>query len=202
MNKLLELRKKRGVFQKDIAAYLQVDRTTYVKYERGDSEPNIETLRKLANYFNVSLDYLLNGEETTTDKNYISVPVYGRIPAGIATEAIEDILDYEDIPKEWCAGDKEYFSLQIKGDSMFPAYQDGDRVIFQKSATAETGDDAAVMVNGDDATFKRIERSTAGVILKPLNPAYESKFYSNDEIEALPIRILGIAKELRRNVKR
>ena len=85
---------------------------------------------------------------------------------------------------------------------MFPAYQDGDCVIFQKTETPETGDDAAVTVNGDDATFKRIERSTAGVILKPLNPEYEAKFYSNDEIEALPIRILGIAKELRRRVKK
>lgn len=201
--KLKELRENKRVSQAKLAQALGISQSTVGMWENGTNKPEYEKLIKLAEYFDVSIDYLLcRTSDITTDKNYISVPVYGRIPAGIATEAIEDILDYEDIPKEWCAGDKEYFSLQIKGDSMFPAYQDGDRVIFQKSATAETGDDAAVMVNGDDATFKRIERSTAGVILKPLNPAYESKFYSNDEIEALPIRILGIAKELRRSVRR
>jgi repressor LexA len=189
--------------QKQLADKICVDCSAVTKWETGKANPDFEKQMALADIFGVSIDYLLGRvSEKHSDSNYISVPVYGRIPAGIPTEAIEDILDYEDIPKDWLNGDKEYFSLQVKGDSMFPAYQDGDRVIFQKASTAETGDDAAVMVNGDDATFKRIERSTAGVILKPLNPVYETKFYSNEEIEALPVRVIGIAKELRRSVKR
>lgn len=200
--RIKELRIKKGYSQLKLAEKLGISRSAVSMWEIDGSQPDAEMLIRLADLFGVSIDHILERDNDAISENYISVPVYGRIPAGIATEAIEDILDYEDIPKEWLNGDKEYFSLQVKGDSMFPTYQDGDRVIFQKAYTAETGDDVAVMVNGDDATFKRIERSAAGIILKPLNPMYETKFYSNDEIEALPVRVIGIAKELRRSVKR
>lgn len=62
MNMLKQLRQDKGVLQKDVAFYLGIDRTTYVKYERGDSEPNHDMLSRLADYFNVSVDYLLGRE--------------------------------------------------------------------------------------------------------------------------------------------
>ena len=69
MNILRELRTKKGVYQKDVAKYLGVDRTTYVKYERGDSEPSIDIIKKLANYFDVTVDFLV-GEEKKANTFY------------------------------------------------------------------------------------------------------------------------------------
>ena len=70
MNILRELRTKKGVYQKDVAKYLGVDRTTYVKYERGDSEPSIDIIKKLANYFDVTVDFLV-GEEKQDILSYV-----------------------------------------------------------------------------------------------------------------------------------
>lgn len=113
---------------------------------------------------------------------------------------IEDVIDYEDISEEMLKGDREYFGLKVSGDSMMPKYLDGDVLIVQKTNDCESGQDCIVMVNGDDGTFKRVIKNKDGIILQPLNPNYEIKFYSNDEIEKLPIKILGVVKEIRRTV--
>ena len=121
------------------------------------------------------------------------------VPAGIPIEAIEDVLDYEDLSASEAADDYDYFGLRIKGNSMYPEYIEGDTIIVRRQDTAETGDDAVIMVNGDDATFKRIKRTPDGIILMPINTAeYEPMYYDNTQIEALPVRVLGVCVELRR----
>ncbi len=119
---------------------------------------------------------------------------------GIPIEAIEDIIDYEEIPQNWLTGDKEYFALKIKGNSMYPFYNDGDIVIFQKVSDCESGSHCAVMVNGNDAVFKKVIKSEVGIILQPLNEDYEPTLYSNKQIKELPVTIIGVAKEIRRKL--
>ena len=120
---------------------------------------------------------------------------------GIPIEAIEDITDFEEIPAVWLNSDKQFFALTIKGNSMAPVYQTGDVVIFERASDCESGSHCAVMVNGDDVTFKKVIKTEAGVVLQPLNEEdYEPKFYSNKEIKELPLRIVGIAKEIRRKL--
>ena len=120
---------------------------------------------------------------------------------GIPIEAIEDITDFEEIPAVWLNGDKQFFGLTIKGRSMAPVYQTGDTVIFERANDCESGSHCAVMVNGDDVTFKKVIKTEAGVILQPLNEEeFEPKFYSNKEIKELPLRIIGVAKEIRRKL--
>jgi len=118
--------------------------------------------------------------------------------SGIPIEAIEEIFDYEEIPAKWMAGGKDYFALKIQGDSMNPKYLDGDIVIFLKSPDCENGSECAVIVNGDDATFKKIRKGRDGIILMPINTEYEPNHYTNEQIESLPVTIIGIAKEIRR----
>lgn len=111
----------------------------------------------------------------------------GQIPAGIPIEAIEDILDYEDLSEREANDGFEYFGLRVKGNSMYPEYQDGDTIIVRRQDTADTGDDAVVMVNGNDATFKRLKRSEDGIILMPVNTAdFEPTFYSNHQPQLCP----------------
>jgi len=149
----------------------------------------------------IRLSELLNVDITdlTEEKRNI-IPVLGSIPAGIPIEAIEDIVDFEEIPKNWLKGDKEYFGLKIKGDSMYPYYNTGDTVIFQKTSDCENGSHCAVMVNGNDVTFKKLIKNSEGIILKPLNDDYEPIFYTNKQIKELPVNIIGVAKEIRRKL--
>ena len=103
----------------------------------------------LANYFNIEKSDLIehrDNKNKTNKANTIIVPVYGTIPAGIPMEAIEDILDYEEITVNK-NDNHEYIALKIKGDSMEPDYKDGDIIIFLKQPNCESGDDCIVMVN-------------------------------------------------------
>ena len=180
----------------DLVKDLKFPYSTVTDWINGNSYPNIGRIEILANYFNIEKSDLI--EKRTLKKNRI--PVLGKIPAGIPIEMIEEVIDYEGISEEMLKGDREYFGLKVSGDSMTPKYLDGDVLIVQKADDCENGQDCIVMVNGDDGTFKRVIKNKTGIILQPLNPNYEIKFYSNDDIEKLPIKILGVVKEIRRTV--
>lgn len=113
-------------------------------------------------------------------------------------EAIEDIVDYEEIPAAW-GNDKEYFALRVKGDSMYPKYIDGDTIIMEKCDDAESGSDCVVYVNGYDATLKKVIKKLDCIVLQPLNPAYDPAVYDYNDADN-PIRIVGKVVELRRKI--
>lgn len=96
MLKLKELRQSLGLTQNKIAEQLNISRSTIAMYETGASEPDNETLTKLADIFNVTIDYLLGRDDLQQSKKGIKIPVLGTIPAGVPIEAVEDILD--DVP--------------------------------------------------------------------------------------------------------
>lgn len=202
--RLKQLRNERGISQRQLAEFLKVAPSTISMYENGQRELNFEVLESLADFFNVDLNYLLGKTNKTTkiildseSSKGIQIPVLGTVPAGIPITAVEDIIDYEEIPKSW-ENQGEFFGLKIKGDSMYPTLENGDVVIVKKQSTADNGDTIIVMVNGDDATCKRYERSETGIMLIPNNNAYNPVFYTNEEIEALPLTIIGKVVELRR----
>ena len=134
--------------------------------------------------------------------NSAVVFIYGSIPAGIPMECIEDVIDTEEIPADMLKGGKQYFGLKVKGNSMEPEYLDGDTLILEKADNCESGDDCVVMVNGNDGTFKRVFKNENGIILQPLNPSYSPMVYSNEQIEKLPVRIIGIVEEIRRKKRK
>lgn len=207
-NRIAQLRKQHGLSQVDLAKELSIAQNTLSQYELGKRQIDNELLYKLADYFGVSIDYLLGRDDAVT-KNIapakmshrgVKIPVLGSVPAGVPIEAIEEVIDYEEIPEEWTAGGKEFFGLVVKGDSMYPEYLDGDVLIVRRQSECETGDDCIVYVNGDyEATFKRVERTADGSLrIKPINPVYPPVTYSRAEIASLPIQIAGVVWELRR----
>lgn len=114
MEHLKELRTERGLLQKDIATFLGIDRTTYVKYEKGDNEPSNEILIKLAKFFSVSVDYLL-GISNVKSATTVPAPKESEIETLFnklnslgkekATEYISDLLDNPKYTSEDIAGD-------------------------------------------------------------------------------------------------
>lgn len=178
--------------------------------ENGKRKPSPTILKKLASIYNLDyLDlyekagYIELAESEKLKKNQSAIVfVYGTIPAGIPMECIEDIIDTEEISADMLKGGKQYFGLKIKGNSMEPEYLDGDTLILQKVDDCESGDDCVVMVNGNDGTFKRVFKNENGIILQPLNPSYSPMVYSNEQIENLPIRIIGVVEEIRRKKRR
>lgn len=199
MSRLKELRIKNGFkTQQDLATALFVNQTAVSQWERGVTTPSPPILIKLSEMYGVSTDYLLgSSSETGRETTGTAVPVLGDVAAGIPIEAIQDIVDYEEIDAA-LAATGEFFGLRIKGSSMEPRIREGDVVIVRRQADAETGDTAVVLVNGDSATVKRIKKEPdGGIWLIPNNPAYDSRHFSPTEISDLPVTIIGKVVELR-----
>lgn len=197
MEQLKILRKREGMTQAEVALKIGVDRSTYAKYESGQSEPNFEMLQKLASLYGASVDFLIGGTSMPSSTGGTWIPVLGDVAAGIPIEAVENIVDYEEIDSSM-ASTGEFFGLRIKGSSMEPRIRDGDVVIVRRQEDAETSDTAVILVNGDSATVKRIKKDPDGSLwLLPNNPAYDPQHYSPAEIATLPVRIIGKVVELR-----
>lgn len=200
---LKRLREEKEMTQAELGKALEISPSAIGMYEQGRRTPDIPTLKKIASYFNVSLDYLLGNSPAKAAQQQsagrgVRIPVLGRVVAGIPLDAIEEIIDYEEIPKSMAATG-EFFALQVKGDSMLPTLKDGDIVIVKKQPTVDSGDIAIVLVNGNDATVKEIKESPAGITLIGHNAAiYTPQFYSNKEIQNMPVQIIGKVVEMRR----
>lgn len=161
------------------------------------SAPSSKNISKIAEYFGVTTDYLLQDGgvlEASSRKNI--VPVLGFVAAGVPIEAQENIIDYEEITPEM-ARRGQFFGLVVKGDSMQPRMFEGDVIICRAQPDAESGDIVVVMVNGDEACVKRLIKYQHGIGLQSLNNVYPLRTYTEDQIENLPVRIIGKVEELR-----
>ena len=204
-NKIKEYRKLKRMTQKELGEKIGVKHNTVSGYENGTNEPEQDILFKIAAALDVSINDLF--PETRSDttnirrrKKGVRIPVLGYVVAGIPIEAIEDIIDYEEIDEE-LARTGDFFALQVRGESMEPVLYEDDVVIVRKQPTADTGDIAIILINGDEATIKKIKRERDGVMLIGYNTSvYEPHFYSNEEIENLPVQILCKVIELRRKL--
>lgn len=157
-----------------------------------------DRLTEIAAYLDVSIDLLLGNEPEDENSAYL-VPVLGRVAAGLPLLAAEEIIDWEELPKAWkLKGD--YFGLVIKGQSMEPRMCEGDVVIIRRQETCESGQTAIVMVNGDEATCKRVVYHDNGLSLVSYNPVFPPQFYTSEEVEKLPVRIIGVVAELRAKI--
>ena len=202
--RIRELRKMRGMSQQDLANKLDLNKVAISQYERGVRRPSIDIVSALCDIFNVSSDYLLGEDDMTirivnTDEikkldSPRRIPVLGRVAAGIPIDAIEDIIDWEDIAED---APGEYFGLKIKGDSMMPRIADGDVVIVHSQPDAESGDVVIVQINGDTATCKRLAKYDTGISLISFNPMYAPINFTNEEIKNLPVTIIGKVVENR-----
>ena len=195
-----ERRKQLNLTLKDIADFVGVSEATVSRWESG----NIANMRRdrisaLAQILRVSPIDIMGISSDSNDLSTVKavqIPVLGYVRAGIPIEAVEEILDYEEISQEQ-ARQGEFFALQIKGDSMEPRITEGDVVIVRKQETVDNGDIAVVLINGDDATVKRFYKSDAGIKLVSTNPKYDPFFFTPDEVNSLPVSIVGKVVELR-----
>ena len=176
------------------------------QYVNGKSNPDNEKIFLLSKEFGVTEAWLLGynvpryerientGPQTPQG---LKIPVLGTVAAGIPISAVEEILDYEEVPQSW-KNQGEFFGLRIKGDSMKPDINHGDTVIVRKQSTANNGDVVITLVNGDDVTCKKFEKLDNGIILISNNSEYSPMYFSNEEVVTKPVVILGRVVELRR----
>lgn len=194
-DRIKEGMKLRNLRQTDLCQRTGITKGAMSSYISGRYVPKQNNIYLIAKALNVSEAWLMGSNvpiERTIDKcnGKTRIPVLGSVPAGIPIEAIQDIVDYEEIDAD-TAAKGEYFALKIKGDSMEPRICEGDVVIVRKQDDVESGDIAIVMVNGNDATIKRLLKYQDGIRLMPSNPSYDPIYFTNQEILDKPVKVIG-----------
>ena len=180
MNIIRELRKQKGLSQKELADACCVHQTAVSQWEKGRTAPAINSLKMLSTILGVSVETLI-GCEKPKDENRIQG--FDRINAEDASQKL---------------GRSEYFALIVTDDSMSPTMQIGDTVIISRSKEIINGDIAAVAIGDSDVTMKRIIKKGTSMMLVPDNPTYEPAVFTYSEIATLPVTVLGRVIELRR----
>ena len=195
-SKRLEL----GMTMKELAEKVGVSEGTISRWESGEiANMRRNVIVSLAKALNTTPAVLMGWTEPDPNEaRGVRIPVLGRVVAGIPIEAITDIIDYEEIPAQM-AKSGTYFALQVKGRSMEPTLHEGDVVIVRQQPEVENGEIAIVLVNGNDPTVKEVKEGPDGLTLIGHNVGvYSPHFYTKEQIQDLPIRIIGKVVELRR----
>ena len=186
--------------QTDLVSRTGISKGALSSYISGRYVPKQNNIYLIAKALNVSEAWLMGADvpmsRNVKSKNGITINVLGRVAAGIPINAITEIIDTEEISEEM-AKTGEYFGLKIRGDSMEPRICDGDVVIVRQQDDAESGDIVIAMVNGDDATCKRLVKYASSIALVSLNSKYEPMMFTNEEIMSKPVRVIGKVIELR-----
>ena len=203
-----ELRTAKGISQEELGKVVGVKRAAVQKWEHGTVQ-NLKrtTIKKLAEYFNVSPICFIDAQYPTPNitEDYTTFPVIGEIAAGYNHIAIESWEgETVDIPNSYLRGRSydEFIVLSVKGDSMYPLYHDGDKVLILKQTTLNhSGDIGAIIYDDEIATIKKIEyvKGENWLRLIPLNPSFMPETIDDERLERC--RVIGIPKLLIREIK-
>lgn len=221
LGKYLEIsRKQKGLSTYDVNNLTKISQSYISLIEKGKRKPSAVILKTLAPVY--GLDYmdlyekagyidLIEDEKKDIFKKIgaiplseiktTKIPVLGKVKAGYNYLAQENIIDY--IYFNIDGVDKEnYYALYVIGDSMEPLFDDGDIVIVHKQNDFNNGDNCVILINGDEATIKKVYKGTTGIKLQAVNPYYPPRIFTEEEIRDLPVKVIGVVEKSIRNFKK
>ena len=215
-NRLQKAMNLKNMKQVDLVEKTNIDKSLISNYLKGKYKAKQDNLYLLAKILNVSEAWLMgydvpmerNSEDILNkigaipifDIDVTNIPLLGRVKAGYNYLAQENIIDYISFKVD--GTDKEnYYALNVVGDSMTPLFDDGDTVIVHKQDDFENGDNCVVLINGEEATIKKVYKGNTGIELKAVNPYYPPRVFSKEDIKDLPVKIIGVVEKSIRNFK-
>lgn len=191
-----------------------ISKSSLSEYLSGKYEAKQNGIYLLAKALNVSEAWLMgldvpmtrNDDDTLkkigaiplSGENMVKIPILGTVKAGYDYLAEENIIGTIKVNIDLVKDGSEYFALKVKGDSMQPVLYEDDVVIIKRQNDCEDGQIAVVLINGEEGTIKKVKKSSSGIWLQPFNNNYEPLVFTNDEIEDIPVKIIGVVKQLQR----
>ena len=200
--RLKQAREFNNITLEEAGKKVDVHKSTVLRWENGETEkiklPIIETLAK---YYNVNPVWLMGYDvpmESIPIKKIekIKIPVLGKVKAGYDYLAQENIIGYESIDN--VSDPENYYALQVTGDSMEPLFSDGDIAIVHKQDDFDSGNTCIILVNGDEATVKKVVKMDDGIDLIAMNPYYPVRHFTKNEMNEIPVKIIGKVVEARK----
>lgn len=156
-------------------------------------------IEDLLNMLDKTQEFIVNNNKLDNFGNpVVSVPILGTVKAGYDYLAQENWIGTVDVETSLVGNGKDYFALKVHGSSMSPVLIEDDIVIIKKQNDFENGDIVVAIINGDEATIKKGKKSDSSILLQPLNPSYEPLIFTYDEMKTIPVEIIGIVKQLKR----
>lgn len=197
LNYYMNLNKKTRT---DVCRDLDIPYSTFTDWCNANIYPRIDKIELLANYFEIKKSDLVENKEKLDKLGnpVISVPLLGIVKAGYDYLAQENWIGTVDVDKSLVNDGSDFFALKIHGDSMCPVLMEDDIVIVKKQEYFENGDIVVAIINGDEATIKKGKKSENSILLQPLNTNYEPLIFTYDEMKRIPVTIIGIVKQLKR----
>lgn len=195
-SRLRALREGKGLKQEPLAKMLNLTQSTIAYYESDTKQPTYVTLKRLADFFGVTTDYLLGRSDEVRETNapygkesIVWLPILGVIRAGQPLYAESNIIGHEPIGADQVKGG-EFFYLRVTGDSMFnpgagKLINDGSLVLVRKQEDVDSGDVAVVMVGDDEATVKRVYKNNGQLVLQADNTSYAPIVISKGRVKII-----------------
>ncbi|MCD8211532.1 MAG: LexA family transcriptional regulator [Oscillospiraceae bacterium] len=197
--KINRLRLEQNMTLEELGDKVGVGKSTVRKWEKGIiANMKRDKIAKIAEALGTTPAYLMGWDEPQPAKT-VTIPVLGRVAAGIPIDAVELIIGSEDI-SERLAETGDFFALRIKGDSMEPDIHDGDTVIVRKQDDAESDEIVIALVNGNDGVCKRLKKYNDSIALVSNNSNYAPMYFSRSEIDETPVKVIGRVIEIRRKL--
>ena len=185
----------------DICRDLKFPYTTFAEWYNGNIYPRIDKIEMIADYFGIKKSDLIERKEKK-DKfgtSVVSIPILGTVKAGYNYLAQENWIGSIDVETSLVGDGKDFIALKIHGDSMSPVLIEDDIVIVKKQNDFENGDIVVAIINGSEATIKKGKKSENSILLQPLNTNYEPLIFTYDEMKTIPVIIVGVVKQLKRD---
>lgn len=202
MNRIRLLREQKNIEQKSLATALGVTQPTVSDWETGRKTPSSKSAALLADYFGVTIDYLLGRDPQDASQirpveNISLLPIVASVRAGWNGDAQADYQGTAPAYEIACPSD--YVWMLVRGDSMAPEMQEGDLVLIHLQNTAENGDYIVAILDGEEGTIKKFQKEKDGILLVPLNPEHPVRFIPAAECDRL--MIYGVAIEIKRSLR-
>lgn len=198
----------RGMRQIDLASRTGISKGCISQYVSGKFDPKQTNLYTMANALRVRPDWLMGLDVPMEDapvievvpmKDTLRVPILGKVAAGEPIYA-EGNVEGELMVDPSLACGMPLFALRVKGDSMSPQILDRDIIIVREQSEVEDGDIVVATVNGGEGCVKRLKMYAHALSLVSVNPSYEPMYFGEDDVENLPVRIIGKVIEIRRHI--
>ena len=184
----------------DVCRDLDIPYSTFTDWCNANIYPRIDKIEMLANYFEIKKSDLVENKEKIDKLGnpVTSIPILGTVKAGYDYLAQENWIGTIDVETSLVGNGEDYFALKVHGNSMSPVLIEDDIVIIKKQNDFENGDIVVAIINGDEATIKKGKKSDNSILLQPLNSAYEPLIFTKEEMKTIPVTIIGIVKQLKR----
>lgn len=194
-------REENGLTQEELAKLMGYkDKSTIAKIENGTNDITQSKIAKFAEILGTTPSCLMGWNDGDAQpRRGVKIPVVAYVAAGLPIEAIENVIDWEEITEEM-ARRGTFFGLKIKGNSMEPFINDGDVVIVRKQPDADEGDIVVALVNGNEGVCKKLAKYPGGIVLESINTTYSPMSFTDQQIGDYPVTIAGKVVEIRRKL--